>query len=212
MLHAAIHWPDMADSTLWPLAVEHAVFLYNHVPDPSTGIAPVDIFTKSRWEQRKFHDLHVWGCPVYVLDKTIQDGKKIPRWKPRSRRSVNMGLSSQHASTVPLVLNPDTGALTPQFHVVFDDWFATVATSVDSLPDFHSDAWAKLFGDSLYQYPMEGDGFVEEQEPDPTPPIVEHRRESVARAMDRHIPVAPLPVPPPAATPVAPTHVEPPPQ
>jgi transposase InsO family protein len=30
MLHAAIHWPDVADSTLWPMAVAHAVYLYNH--------------------------------------------------------------------------------------------------------------------------------------------------------------------------------------
>jgi hypothetical protein len=39
-------------------------------------------FHKMRWEQMKFHDCHVWGCPVYVLDKTLGDGKKIPKWKP----------------------------------------------------------------------------------------------------------------------------------
>jgi hypothetical protein len=27
MLHAAIHWPDTADPTLWPMAVHHTVFL-----------------------------------------------------------------------------------------------------------------------------------------------------------------------------------------
>ena len=59
MLHAAIHWPEVADPTLWPLAVSHAVFLHNHLPNPSTGIAPIDIFTKTRWEQKRFHDLHV---------------------------------------------------------------------------------------------------------------------------------------------------------
>ena len=32
MLHAAIQWPDSADPSLWPMAVQHAVFLYNHVP------------------------------------------------------------------------------------------------------------------------------------------------------------------------------------
>ena len=59
-----------------------------------------------------------------------------------------MGLSPDHASTVPLVLNLDTGAITPQFHVVFDDWFTIVTTSVDDLPDFNSTAWSKMFGDS----------------------------------------------------------------
>ena len=41
MLHAAIHWPDMADPSLWPMAVQHAVFLHNHVPSPSTGLCPM---------------------------------------------------------------------------------------------------------------------------------------------------------------------------
>ena len=63
-----------------------------------------------------------------------------------------MGLSPAHTSTVPLVLNLDTGAITPQFHVVFDDWFTTVTTSVDDLPDFNSSAWLKMFGDSELQF------------------------------------------------------------
>ena len=37
-----------------------------------------------------------------------------------------MGLSPDHARSFPLVLKLDTGAITPQFHVVFDDWFTTV--------------------------------------------------------------------------------------
>jgi hypothetical protein len=82
MIHSAIHWPQVADSSLWPAAVAQAVFLWNHMPDPHTGLSPSDIFTRSRYPIEKFHDLHVWGCPAYVLDKTIADGKKLPRWKP----------------------------------------------------------------------------------------------------------------------------------
>ena len=82
MLHSAIHWPEMADPALWPMAVAHAVFLYNHVPDPNTGLSPVDVFTKTRWPLHQLRQLHVWGCPVYVLEKTLADGKKIPHWCP----------------------------------------------------------------------------------------------------------------------------------
>ena len=114
MIHASLHWPDLADSCLWPMAVQHAVFLWNHVPNPGTGLSPNDIFTKTRWNQSKFHDLHVWGCPVYVLDKRIADGNKIPRWKPRSTRCMYLGFAPSYASSVPLVLNPTTGAITPQ--------------------------------------------------------------------------------------------------
>ena len=63
-----------------------------------------------------------------------------------------MGLSPDNSSTVPLILNLDTGAITKQFHVVFDDWFTTVTASIDDLPDFNSSAWSKMFGDSQYQF------------------------------------------------------------
>ena len=114
MLHsAAIHWPEVSDLSLWPMAVQYATYLYNKVPDSSTGLCPDDLFTKTRWEQRKFHDHHVWGSPLYALDKTVSDGKKLPCWKPRASRGIIVALSPDHASTVPLVLNLDTGAITP---------------------------------------------------------------------------------------------------
>ena len=163
MIHSGIHWPDVADPTLWPMAVKHACFLFNHVPSHTTGLSPTDIFTKVRWPQKRFMDLHVWGCPVYVLDKSLQDGKKIPKWKPRSRRSIYMGISHKHASSVPLCLNTSTGAMTPQFHVVFDDWFATVAATDDNIPNFSSKEWNKMFGDSVYQYILDENETEEEQ-------------------------------------------------
>ena len=58
-------------------------------------------------------------------------------------------------SDVPLVLNPFTGSITPQWNVVIDDWFATVATSVDDLPDFNADEWSKTFGAHTYHFPEE---------------------------------------------------------
>jgi hypothetical protein len=66
MLNEAIHWPDATDATQWPMAVMHAMYLYNHMPCLETGISPVDLFMKTRWEQKKFHDCHVWGCHVCV--------------------------------------------------------------------------------------------------------------------------------------------------
>ena len=151
MLHAAIHWPKVADTSLWPMAVNHAVYLYNHVPNELTGLAPINIFTHTCWTQSKFHDLHVWGCPVYVLNSTIANGKKLPCWKPCLHHSINMGHSPKHASTVPLVLNPASGAITTTFHIIFDDWFATVTSTMDLLPDFNSAEWNKMFGESTYQ-------------------------------------------------------------
>ena len=157
LIHSALHWPELADPSLWPMCVAHAVYIWNHVPDPSTGLSPTDLFTRTRWKLRQFQDLHVFGCPTYVLDNRLSDGKKIPKWKPRSTRCMYVGTSPTHASTVPLVLNPDTGTITPRFHIVFDDWFQTVSTDVDALPDFNAPAWKQLFGESEFQYEFDGD-------------------------------------------------------
>ena len=203
MIHAGIHWPDMAKPTLWPMAVSHACYLYNHVPNQSTGISPSDVFTKSRWPHKRFHDMHVWGCPIYVLDKSLQDGKKIPRWRPRSNRSVYMGVSLNHASSVPLALNVSTGSITPQFHIVFDDWFATVSSSSNELPDFGSDEWTKLFGDSVYQYVLDDDD-PDELASDLTD-TMKHSNlsDTISQRQENLYPAKPLPVIPPAEAPLA---------
>ncbi len=51
----------------------------------------------------------VWECPVYMLDPTIQDGKKLSCWKPQSRRGQFLGISKQHASSVGLIRHLTTG-------------------------------------------------------------------------------------------------------
>ena len=200
MIHAAIHWPEVSDASLWPMTVQHAAYLYNRVPDPSTGLAPVDIFTRQCWPQSWSHDLQVWGCPIYVLDKTLADGNKIGKWKPRSIRHILMGVSPRHASTIPSLLNPETGSINTAYHVVFDDWFATVPTSENDRPDFTSDTWHKLFGDSRFQYVFDEDDLDEPTQADPfhpVDPLVHERRAAVEAAMDTSQPAVPLPVPPP---------------
>ena len=39
---------------------------------------------------------------------------------------IYLGLTPAHAANVALVLNPKTGLVSPQFHVVFNDNFTTV--------------------------------------------------------------------------------------
>jgi hypothetical protein len=133
----------------------HAVFLYHSLPSNETGSSPNDLFTRTKHPSKRFSDLHPLFCPAYALDKRIADGNKLPRWVPRSDRYIFVGFSEQHASSVPLLLNPRAGSIVSNYHVVFDDWFSTVPTSVDCLPDFGSDEWSKLFGDSTYQFVVE---------------------------------------------------------
>ena len=143
MLHSAYHWPEHAAIKLWPLALGYAVWVFNHLPRVDTGLCPDEMWSQTRTTHDDLRRAHVWGCPVYVLEPELQDGKKIPKWQPRARLGMFMGFSHAHSSLVALVLNVTTGKISPQYHVVFDDKFATV----NSLPteDSISDEWAKIF-------------------------------------------------------------------
>ena len=171
MHHQAIHWPDVADVELWPLALLHAVYILNRIPKEDSGRSPLELFSRKTWPSSKFHDFHVWGCPVYVLDHAISDGKKLPRWKPRSSRCMYVGHSAKHGHSVPLVLNLDTGKITPQYHVIFDDWFQTVDASSDTPIDFDNEDWYETFGTTTNQYVS--DETPSEAPEDLPPPTIE---------------------------------------
>ena len=59
-----------------------------------------------------------------------------------------MGISPSHSSNVSLVLNLKTGTISPQFHVVFDDYFTTVMSISDS--DDPPGHWENLFHESQF--------------------------------------------------------------
>ena len=175
--HSAIHWPDIANVELWSLAVLHAVYVLNRVPREDSGLSPLELFTRQTWTRSKLLDFHVWGAPAYVLDDTIADGKKLPRWKPRGSRHLYVGsgaLGSAHSHSIPLILSMDTGKITHQYHVVFDDWFSTVnSTDADQI-NFDHDDWYRTFGLTEYQY-------VTEDRPSPVLPSLDQRETASRR-------------------------------
>jgi hypothetical protein len=85
MIHAALHWPGVHDTCLWPMAVAHATCIHNHMPQRETGLSPYELPLRTNWERKELQDLYVWGCPTYVLDWRVQDGKKIPRGRHHNR-------------------------------------------------------------------------------------------------------------------------------
>ena len=135
MLHVSLHWPDVDDETLWPLALSHAAYLHNHTPNPASGIAPIEIFSRTNSDCSALRLAHPWGCPVYVLEPRLTSaGGKIPKWQPRSRRGQYVGVSPVHADNIGMVRNLRTGRISPQYHLVYDDWFDTVYASEDTPP------------------------------------------------------------------------------
>ena len=158
MLHAKLRWPKCVSAKLWPMVLKHTQHLVNHIPGRNT-VCPLDIILKTTVPRDHLKNLHVWGAPSYVLDPRLQDGQKIPKWEPRSRRGMNLGWSPLHASTVPLILNLTTGHISPQFHVVFDDWFTTVSTD-EKAPeddDIEDTIWSELFNDQRFQVHFDDD-------------------------------------------------------
>lgn len=155
MIHVSLYWNDrrVDDLTLWLFAVCHAVWLHNCLPNQVTGSSIMEILTGTRSSHRDLLRTHVWGCPVYVLDPKLQDGKKIPNWNRRSCLGQFVGFSKCHSTLVANVCHLDTGHVSPQFHVVFDNHFHTMFS--DGLNASHMDAICQLLWDTsrdLYAY------------------------------------------------------------
>ena len=135
MIYANLMWPEVQDEALWPLAVSHAVYLYNHTPNMESGIAPIELFSQTVNDGQALRNAHPWGCPAYVLEpKLTAAGGKLPKWSPRSRHGQFVGVSPVHAENIAVIRNLKTGYLSPQYHIVFDDWFETVYASDDDPP------------------------------------------------------------------------------
>jgi len=146
LLHAIMQWPTVLSEEFWPFAIRHACTFHNASVDPDRLKSPHQLFTgePAPW---RMQDFRVFGCPVFVLDKRLQDGDSLPKWKSRCWTGIYVGHSLQHAGNVPLVYNPATTHVSPQYHVTFDDQFTTVTGPVAVLSDadyerlYHSTEW-----------------------------------------------------------------------
>jgi len=155
LLHLRIHWPDEFDPALWPFALDYAVWIYNHTPQTElANLTPEELFSSTRSKHSVLRRCRVFGCPAYVLDPKLQDGKKIPKWNPRGKCGMFLGFSNEHSSTVGIILNLRTGYTSPQFHVVYDERFETVTS--DMMVDL-SETWIDLWKNSRDFYLPEWD-------------------------------------------------------
>jgi hypothetical protein len=61
MVHAAVHWPSNGSDniSLWPFAVQHAIWLFNRIPNRVTGLTPLEVFTKTKSDHHDLQRAHV---------------------------------------------------------------------------------------------------------------------------------------------------------
>ena len=125
MLHVITHWPQAMSTHLWLYAMRMANDVMNAVPSRNDRKSTIQIFSGSNTAAR-FQQFSLLGCPVYVLQNSLQAGQQIPKWHKRARLGLYLGHSPTHARSVALVLNLSIGLVSPQFHVKFDKFFETV--------------------------------------------------------------------------------------
>ena len=44
LLHSYQNWPELARLDLWPFALEHAVYIWNHLPQQDIRLSPIEVF------------------------------------------------------------------------------------------------------------------------------------------------------------------------
>jgi hypothetical protein len=129
LLHAQHHWREATSTSLWPYALGTACHVFNDAPSlkgEHKDKMPNEMFTETTISAEIWHH-HTFGCPVYVLQNALQQGKLLAAWLSRARVGVNLGISPTHARSVALVLSLKTGLVSPQFHVKHDNLFETTS-------------------------------------------------------------------------------------
>jgi hypothetical protein len=64
MLHAILHWPEQTTLDLWPFAMDHTVYCWNHLPSKNDRLSPLEAFAGDRFSNYEhLKRLHVWGSP-----------------------------------------------------------------------------------------------------------------------------------------------------
>ena len=127
-MHAQRYWPEFVDTMLWPFDIKVDIERFNFLQLDLYGNTPTARFHNIKNIKPNAHKYHIFGCPVYVLNYKLQSGYiGPPKWDPRSQVRVYLSHSPMHAGYLALVLNPVTGHVSPQYHVVYDEIFSTVS-------------------------------------------------------------------------------------
>jgi hypothetical protein len=134
LLHAQRRWQDAINSHLWTYAIRAANDSRNYAPTNEDDTCPMSKFCNTA-SVPKVQNQHHFGCRTYVLRKELEVNKKIRKWSDRTRIGINLGYSSRHAHSLSLILNLQTGLVSPQYHCQYDDLFETmVGTQARSIP------------------------------------------------------------------------------
>ncbi len=127
LLHMKQMLPEYVSTILWPFALKCCKDCLNNLVHCADNQKPYKLLAGLESSKIIMSKFHTFGCPCHVLDHWLQSGYgAIPKWESCPWMGIYVGCSPSHASNVALILNPRTGHVSPQLHVVFDDDFTTV--------------------------------------------------------------------------------------
>lgn len=135
LLHAMVKCPDIIKEDMWTFAVQHSVLFHNESIRKNQKTSPYYQFTgqNAPWS---IADFKVFGSPAYVLDKAVKDGNNISMWASRVWQGVYIGPSTCHSSNVPIIYNPHSTHVSPQFQVIHDNNFHTATGNPQARTNF----------------------------------------------------------------------------
>jgi hypothetical protein len=145
--HAISRWDKTITAEPWPFTIQHTATIYNKTHD--YDLRPWKQFTgeRSKLDQT---DMHPLFCPVYVLDQRMQEGTSPPKWTKLTTQKVYVGHLHHYSKSVPMVWDPKTKLVLPQFHVMFYDNFDTVEAPDPNIKQ--ADTMDRLFKTNRYTY------------------------------------------------------------
>lgn len=121
------HWLEYFSSILWPFAIKSAEDHINNLQVDINGLTVEMRCSKSSTATMDLKHYHTFGCPCCFLNSRVQlNPKGLLKWDPWAHLRIYLGHSLAHTGNVALVMNPKTGLVSPQFHVVFDNTFPMV--------------------------------------------------------------------------------------
>ena len=117
-------WQSKITVDLWVYSIQCSLDADNSIPKDCL-LSTNKIFNNTKLNF-DFTYLHPFGCPTFLLDSSLANSRKIPRWQPRSKLGIYLDNSQYYAGSISNVINIDTRYISPKYHLVYDDNFSTV--------------------------------------------------------------------------------------
>ena len=125
ILYAKSIWHSSISISLCPCAQLNTNQAKSTLPDKNDGMSPIKTFSQFDVTPR-IKNYHTFGCVSYKLTNCLHAVGWQPEWELRNRLGINLGSSPRNAASTVLILSMQTGLVSPQFHIQFDELFETV--------------------------------------------------------------------------------------